>query len=349
MYPIPTFSKLHQVIVQEIRNQTGLTISPDSDASIRADGTAAVVEGLYRHQAYIQRQLFIQTADEPYLYIHAEELRIPRLDGTRAAGTVKAKSNSELTIEAGTKLTDGKGHFWSVIPTTIVKPNITTEISMSADQVGASWNFTGTALFWVSPAAGLSGTAEVVSIAGGSDQEELEAWRARLLERKQLGLSRDRSADLKAFMKDIAGVQDVYIYPKRRGLGSLDVAITAVGSPPILPSSELLETAQTVLDEYAGFWADCRVYAPTEQLVPVIAVISSGIGVDLNTVSDVIRNYFAEIGPTEIYQAAVLTARILAVAHVTDVQLSPSVNIVPEVNWMQTKWLRLGTLTVSAV
>ena len=348
MFPIPTFSKLRQVIIQEIRNQTGLTISPDSDASIRADGTAAIVEGLYQHQTYIQRQLFIQTADESYLYIHAQELKIPRFDGTRAAGSVKAKSNSEITIEAGTKLTDGKGHFWSVISTTVVKPNITTEINITADQVGASWNVISSTLLWVRPLAGLSGIVEVISIAGGSDQEELEAWRARLLERKQLGLSRDRSADLKVIMKDIAGVQDVYVFPKRRGLGSLDVAITAVGSPPNLPSSVLLSTVQTVLDEYAGFWADCRVYAPTEQLVPVNAVIA-GIGADLDTVRDVIRDYFAELAPAESYQAAVLTARIIAVAHVTDVQLSPSVNIVPKVNWMQTQWLRLGTLTVSAV
>lgn len=213
--------------------------------------------------------------------------------------------------------------------------------------MGSAWNYTGTSLMWVSPAAGLKGTADVVSIGGGSDTEELEAWRARLLERKQLGLSRDRSADLKAFMKDISGVQDVYVYPKRSGLGSMDVAITAVGNPPTLPSSVLLATAQTALDEYAGFWADCRVYAPTEQFVPVSAIVS-GVGVDLNTVRQVIRDYFAELAPAEAYQANVLSSRIIAVINVTDVQLSPSSNIVPIVNWMYTYWLRLGTLTVSA-
>lgn len=346
-YSIQTFSQLYNLIVQEIRNSTGLTISSDSDAGIRATGTASIVEGLYHHQAYIQQQLFVATADEPFLYIHAEELGLPRNGGTTASGTVTATSNINLTIAAGTKLTDGKGHFWSVVSSVSLDANTPESVNIVADQVGSAWNFTGTSLMWVSPEAGLKGTTEVISIGGGSDTEELEAWRARLLERKQLGLSRDRSADLKAFMKDIAGVQDVYVYPKRRGLGSMDVAITAVGNPPTLPSSVLLATAQTALDEYAGFWADCRVYAPTQQLVPVTAFIS-GIGVDLNAVRLVIRNYFAELAPAESYQAAVLTARILAVANVTDVQLTPSSNIVPEVNWMYTKWLRLGTLTVSA-
>jgi len=347
MYAIPAFLKQHQVIVQEIRNRTGLSVTSDSDASIRADGEASIVEGLYHHQAYIQRQLFVQTADEPYLYIHAEELKAPRLGGTRSAGTVKAKSNAEITIEAGTKLTDGKGHFWSVVSTTVVQPNIVTEISVTADQIGASWNFTGAALIWVSPIAGLSGTADVVSIAGGSDEEELETWRSRMLESKQLGQARDRESDLERAMKSVAGVGKIYIYKKRRGLGSMDVAITAVGSPPTLPAQAFIDAAQLVLDEEAGFWADCRVYSPTQQLIDLSAVVK-GTGVNYTDVESTIRSYMAELAPVEEYQANVLVSRIMALANVEDVTLTPNANIQPIVNWMHTYWLRAGTVAVSA-
>ena len=79
MFPILNFYQVHQIIVQEIRNRKGLSITADSDASIRADGTASVVEGLYQHQNYIQRQLFAQTADEAYLYIHAEAVSYTHL------------------------------------------------------------------------------------------------------------------------------------------------------------------------------------------------------------------------------------------------------------------------------
>ena len=345
-YSIKTFYEIHELIVQEIRNSTGLTIPFDSDASIRADGTASVVEGLYHHQAYIQKQLFIATADEPYLYIHAEELGLPRLGGTQASGTVTAISNVDLTIVTGSKLTDGKSHYWSVVTDTVLTANVPAIINVVADQVGASWNFSGS-LLWVSPQAGLSSKVTNVLINGGFDEEELEDWRARLLERKQLGQSRYREADLISLMKTIAGVKHVYVYPKRRGLGSVDVAITAMGNPPTLPSQALIDTAQTVLDEWAGFWADCRVYSPTEQLVPVSAVVS-GANADLVQVEQVIKDYFAELAPATAYQAAILTGRIVALPNVTDVQLTPSSNIVPTVDWMHTNWLRLGTLTVSA-
>lgn len=193
----------------------------------------------------------------------------------------------------------------------------------------------------------MSGKATDVSIGGGSDQEELEAWRARLLERKQLGLSRDREADLIGFMKGVTGVQHVYVYPKRRGLGSLDVAITAKGNPPTLPNQTLLDAAQAALDNYDGFWADCRVYLPTLQFVNITAVIA-GNGVNLNQVERVIRDYFAELAPADIYQAAILTARIVALPNVADVTLTPSSNVLPIVDWMDTNWLRIGTLAVSA-
>lgn len=345
MFLIPTYQKIHQVIIQEIRNQTGLSITPDSDASIRADGTAAAVEGLYQHQNYIQRQLFIQTADEPYLYVHAEELGLPRIGGTVASGTVFAISNITTTIQAGTKLTDGKGHYWSVVNATELKSNIKTSVDVIADQKGASWNFSGS-LLWVSPPAGVSGNATDVNIGGGLDVEELEAWRLRLLERKQLGISRDRKADLISDLKGISGIKNIYPYPKRRGLGSLDVAITAVGTPPTLPSANLLAEAQIILNSYTGFWADSRAYAPTEQLVPVSANVSGNV--NLETVRQVIRDYFAAIAPVEPYQAAILSARIVSVAGVTDVELSPSANIIPTIDPFATNWLRLGTLTVRA-
>jgi uncharacterized phage protein gp47/JayE len=347
MFTIPNFQQIRNTILQEIRGLTGINAHDDSDAAIRADGTASAVDGLYSHQSYIQKQLFIATADEPYLYIHAEGLSLPRLGGNFASGTVTAISNVDLTISAGSKLTNGKGYYWSVANDAVLKANVPFVIDVIADQVGASWNYNGS-LLWISPQAGLSGTTTNVSIGGGSDQEELENWRARLSERNQLGLSRDREADLKAFLKSVTGVQYVYIYAKRRGIGSLDAAITAIGNPSTLPSQALLNTAQAALDSYAGFWADCKVYAPTEQIVNVSANVT-GIGVNLNLVEQVIRDYFAELEPADIFQASILIGRIISLPNVTDVNLTPASNITPTVDWAYTHWLRLGTLSVSAI
>jgi uncharacterized phage protein gp47/JayE len=79
-YSVKTFAQIRNLVTQEVRNDTGLTVPDDSDAGIRADGEASIVEGLYHHQVYIQKQLFLATADEPFLYIHADELDCLRLN-----------------------------------------------------------------------------------------------------------------------------------------------------------------------------------------------------------------------------------------------------------------------------
>lgn len=166
-----------------------------------------------------------------------------------------------------------------------------------------------------------------------------------VLERKQQGLSRDRKADVISALKEVSGIKHIYVYAKRRGLGSLDVAVTAVGNPPTLPIKTLIEAAQEKLDVAAGFWADCRVYSPDEKLVDLTALVS-GIGVNLTEVETTIRNYFAEMEPAQTFQPAVIVSRIMALTNVTDVSLSIESNVVPTVNWMRTEWIRAGIIIV---
>lgn len=342
-YAIPTYSKLYSIIVQEIRGLTGLTITDDSDAGIRAAGTAAAIEGLYHQQAYIQKQLFVATADEPFLYLHAEEIGLPRQGGTYASGTVRAISNEALTILAGSKLTNGKGYYWTVTDDVILQPEVYSTVNVVADQAGASWNVTESSLLWVSPPAGLDSSAGVISIGGGTDQEQLEVWRARLLERKRLGEYKERRDDIEFMVKSLGNVEHVYHYPKRRGLGSYDVAITAKGTPPTIPSSELLNSAQAILDNYISDLTDCRIYSPTPQYVDIHVQLTGG---SVEVAEEVIRNYFAGIAPAEPYQAAVLSARLISIGGVTDVLLTPSTNITPTVTWQHLPWLRVGNVEV---
>ncbi|ENV33910.1 baseplate J/gp47 family protein [Acinetobacter gerneri] len=338
------FAEIREDITQEIRNKTGLTISNDSDAGIRADGAASVVEGLYHQQDYIQKQLFVATADEPFLYLHAERLKTPRFGGSKAAGSVTATSNIDLKIVAGSKLTDGKSHYWITVYDEYLKANRPKTIDITASQVGSSWNFDGSSLLWVSPAAGLSGQTTVVEINGGSDEEEVEAWRERMQEKEKLGTERDREADLERIVKDVAGVADVFIYPKRRGLGSLDVAITVAGNPPNSPSSALLSAVQDALDAYAGFWADVRAYAAIKEYLN-LKISYSGTA-SATEVEQTVKDYVGALIPAESYIDSTMVSRIKSLA-VTDVTITPNTNVAPTNTNLVTGWLRIGTLEVT--
>lgn len=343
-YPVKTFDQLRADIIQEIQNLTGLTLDDEDDAAIRADGEAAVVEGLYHHQSYIQKQLFVATADEPFLYIHAKRLECPRNGGSKASGRVRATSNIAVTIPAGTKVTDGKGHYWLTLYKETLIANKPKEIQVIAEFEGVSWNFDGEQLLWVSPLPGVAAQVDVIEISAGFDVEDVEAWRQRMMDKEALGLIRDREADLRRIVKDVPGVADVFIFPKRRGLGSLDVAITAAGNPPNSPSSALLALVQTALEEYSGFWGDVRAYAPTKEYLNITAVFTGSVSE--TEVEKVIRDYVGLLKPGETYVASTLVSRIKDLQGLTDIQLSPAVNQTPTLSVFTTGWLRIGTLTV---
>ncbi|MDR8285204.1 hypothetical protein FPK70_00360 [Acinetobacter baumannii] len=340
-----SFSQIRQDIVQEIRNKTGLTINDDSDAAIRADGTASVVEGLYHHQIYIQKQMFVATADEPFLYLHAVRLECPRNGGSKATGRVKANSNTAVTVPAGTKITDGKGRYWLTLYKEQLTANKTREIQVIAEQAGVSWNFDGQQLLWVSPLAGVAAQVDVIEMSGGVDVEDVEAWRQRMQAKEALGLIRDREADLERIVKDVSGVADVFIFPKRRGLGSLDVAVTATGNPPNSPSSALLAAVQAALEEYSGFWADVRAYAPTKEYLNITATYTGTAS--QSDVEQSIRDYVGLLKPAETFVVSTLVSRIKALIGVTDVQITPSLNQTPTLTVFTTGWLRIGNLAVN--
>lgn len=350
MFNTPNFEQIRQTILSEGRNLTGQILPEDSDFAIRAAGTAAAVEGLYAHQRWLQQQLFVRTADEYGLAIHAERLNLPRLGGVLATGQVLALGGSSgVVLPVGSRLGDGKGHFWQTTAAVTLVAGQSIVVAIEAESVGASCNKApATALTWVSPVTGLRSLAEVVTLSGGADGEPLESWRSRLLDAQALGRGQGRGDDYALAARGVAGVFHVYVFAKRRGLGSTDVAITAYGATGAdLPSPALLADVQAALEAVAVAHEDVRAYAPDAVLLDVDAVLT-GRNVDEAAVQQIIAAYLDGLEPAEPYRENVLSARIIGQAGVTDVRLTPNSNVLPRVDWMRLQWLRRGTITVTS-
>lgn len=346
MYQTPTYSQIKAVILQEYINQTGILPVSGSDGDIRASGTASVAEGLYAHQNHIQKQLFVATADEPYLYIHAEELGLPRLGGSVASGQVIATGTTDgVVLPAGSKLTNGFGLYWSTTADVTLSSGKGIEVPVQAEESGVAYNVSDT-LTWVSTVAGLQTIANVAVISGGSDVESIERWRGRLWEKKKLGKSLSRAEDLRQAVLGVSGVANAYVYPKRRGVGSVDVAITAQGANgATLPSDSLLAQTEQVLKDTAAFWEDARTFKPTVLDLDVTAKVT-GVNINTGEIYAIINDYLTALTPAESYKESVLSSLILAVVGVLDVQLTPNQNINPTVNMEQVGWIRPATIKV---
>lgn len=347
MYQVPTYSQIKSKILTEYLNQTGFVPKNDSDAAIRADGTAVAVEGLYEHQTFIARQLFVATASEPYLYLHADALGLPRLGGSIATGQVLAVGTTGgVTLPTNQTLTDGFGHYWRTTQDVILTAGVGVSVPVVAERQGAAYNQTGT-LSWVSPVNGLNPVAQIVTLSGGSNGEELERWRSRLAAKKALGKTLSRYEDLRQAVLGVAGVADCYIYPRRRGAGSVDAAITAQGANgATLPSDALLSQATAALEQAAVFFEDVRAFSPSIRPLNVTATLT-GAGINTGEATAIIRDYVTALIPAEPYRESVLTALLKDLDGVIDVQLDPNQNIVPDVSMLGVGWIRAGSITVN--
>jgi len=348
-YAVPDFDTIRGIVLAQCRNDTGLALPDDSDAAIRADGTAAVAEGLYDHQLWIARQLFVRTADEQGLVLHAQRLNLPRLGGSLATGQITTiGTTAGIDLPLGSQLTDGNGYYWMTTADATLIAGQSVTVPVQAQAVGASWNkLAASILTWTSPVSGQQPSSTVVELSGGSDGELLESWRSRLLAAEQLGVSQGRDADFAQAAKGVAGVLGAYVYDKRRGVGSVDVAVTAQGANGgDLPSPALLAQVQAAIQAVAVANEDVRAYAPNATPLDVTCVVY-GTNVNLSTVQQIISDYLAALIPAQNYVELELGSQILAQPGVTNATLTPSVDQVATVSPFVLTWFRPGNITVT--
>jgi uncharacterized phage protein gp47/JayE len=139
---------------------------------------------------YVAKQIFVSTADTPYLEKHAEQFGITRLGARKAHGVV------ELTgVDPGTTFAVGQQLEREDGVTFVVTKEVTAlassqiiALELQALIAGSSSNtMPGELLSFSPPLAGAPATAEVVGgIGGGSEEETDDQLRARVLDYMRL-------------------------------------------------------------------------------------------------------------------------------------------------------------------
>lgn len=124
----------------------------------------------------------------------------------------------------------------------------------------------GTALDFESPIAGANSSCTVSTggLEDGTDEEEIEDYRTRVLERMRNRPSAGTEADYIAWAKEISGVTRVWVNPLQLGVGTVVVYFVRdddAGS--IIPSAGEVTEVQDYIDSVRPVTADVTVSAPT--------------------------------------------------------------------------------------
>lgn len=350
MLSVPTLNEIRQAILRDIQSlNPQADIAVDSDHYARASSLAAVAEGIYAHQKWIIKQYFPDTADTDYLEKHAGLRGIRRRNATYASGLgAKVQGNNGVVIPVGEQITTKDGRFYEVIEAGTIH-NGSAQLKVRSLATGANQNIsTDVIASFMSAPAGVQSDCILVNITGGTDAESDASLLDRLLEHIRRPPAGGNKYDYKNWALSVDGVDAAFVYPLRRGLGTVDIAITSNND---MPSDETVNRCQAFIDEVRPVTAKeaCVVKPNVTQIDFTIEVKLVGVSLEdiRPEIQRALRDYFNTVIPADNFVVSQCEAVVSDLIGVVDRRfISPTANRQANIS-TGIEWFRLGSVTVS--
>lgn len=346
----PTFEEIRSDILRDIRNlNADADTGVDSDYFVRASSVASVATGIYQHQGWIVRQIFPDTADTEFLEWHARTRGLSRKSATTASGTLTVTGEPGATADAGDTVTRGDLSYTTTAAVTLDSEGNGT-VAASFSTAGAAGNTTAAAsgTFTATP-VGFDSSVIIGVMSGGTDRETDAELLARLLDIIRRPPAGGNKYDYRRWAMSVDGVTAAYVYPLRRGLGTVDVVITSANG---LPSAEIIAATQAYIDDVRPVTAkNCLVLGPKFKTVDLVIQVSlDGVTIDAATteITSAVTEYINKLPPGDPFIRSQAEMLISSVTGVVDrVIVSPATNVIPDVTESVVEWIRAGTIGVS--
>lgn len=348
---IPAFENILGQILRDIRNlQSEADIGKDSDNYARSAAFSAAIEGVYQKLAWIYRQIFADTSDEDELLHHAAIRGLFQKAAVTATGRVLLTGTPGATLLQGATFKHvSTGETFSAISSAEIDSDRSASVDVRANAVGVSLNGLSGELVVTSPPLGMSPSASFVGeTTGGEDAETMESLLSRYLDVVKSPPAGGAVYDYRRWAREVDGVVDALILPRRRGGGTVDVVITASNGAP---SAEVIANCLAHIESQCSVIADIRVYAPIIREVDSAALVELAAGYALADVQrEAQKSYESLLGglrPKEALKRSQIEAMINNLAGVLDRSVqAPLSNVKASDDESKIGWIRPGTITL---
>ena len=279
------------------------------------------------HLDWLSKQINTVTMDEDYLLREAPIYGIYRKAAVPASGYVSFSGTDGVVVPAGTQMkraSDG-----AIYLTT--SDGLDT-VPIIAEEAGAAGNAeAGATLSLVTPIAGVVSSATVTAegITGGSDIENVESLRARVIARKQQPPMGGNKSDYVAWALEVAGVTRAWAYKHWQGIGTVGVAFVRDNDTPILPSAVEVLAVKAHIEEKRPVTADVFVFAPiAKEINFTVAIFPNTVTVRSAVISEM-EAFFRRDGTPggTIYLSRVSEAISSALSEVHHKIIAPTENV----------------------
>lgn len=322
----PDYIQIRTAILRDVSAQNpARNVGSDSDLFIRSTAFGTAAEGIYRHQNWIIRQIFPDLADDDNVIKHAGYRGLTLKSATQAEGPVSlAGGQPGATLYMGAQGTLADGTMLTTTADIVLDSTGAGTGLVKVQTAGAAGNqASGLPLTWTAPPQGIPATANLGELAGGTDQETVKSLLARLLFVMRNPPCGGADQDYYIWAMNVSGVTGAYVYPNRRYVGSVDVAIKTAGG--IAPAS-LVAAVQAYIDEERPVQGNFLVMAPTPVPVNYSGTLTLGAGYDKATVGAAINatlsGWYDSFAPGQSSSLNKAIALIQDTAGVTDFDLA---------------------------
>lgn len=352
-FTTPTADQIRDDQLRDIKNLTQLPderLGPDSDWFIRASAVASVVEGCYQHQAWMVRQIFPDTADKEYLVLHARTRGLTRKPANSASGPATFAGQSGTRSDAG--LVFKRDNLtWTTLGEVVIGANGQGTAQAVSSLSGLAGNTGATTATLTTTPAGFDSAVTVGVMTGGTEEESDAELLARLLDIIRRPPAGGNKYDYRRWAMEVPGVTAAYVYPLRRGLGTVDIVITSAGG---LPSQDVITRTTAHINDVRPVTAkDILVLGPTNKSFDVHVKVSlDGITLaDAKTaITAALQDEDKRREPGVAFIRSQASMLISLITGITDVDITtPATNISAVTDTTKIEWLRLGAVTVESL
>lgn len=351
MFVVPTLEAIRDSILRDVQSlEPNADVSVDSDYYARASSLAAVAEGIYAHQKWIIKQFFPDTADTVFLEKHAGLRGIRRRNATYASGHGATVTGlPDTVIQAGLQIKTEDNRFYETTEQATISSAGSVLVPVRSLATGTVQNIQfATKGSFMSAPAGVESDVVLNDVIGATDEETDASLLERLLEIIRRPPAGGNRYDYRTWALSVDGVSAAYVYPLRRGLGTVDIAITANND---VPSDDTIRRCQAYIDDVRPVTAkESKVVKPDVTKVNFdIQVKISGITLleIKQAIQSALTDYFNTLIPGDGLIVSQCEAVVNNLVGVVDRRfITPTANRNADVV-SKIEWFRLGTVNVT--
>ena len=346
-----TTEEIYEALLAAFAQRAGFTPEADCDLAVRLYAAAAELQALGIQAEWVLDQSFPQTAQGVYLDYHAQMRGVSRTAATKAVGTIRFSiqrtSTSDLDIDSGTVcMTADEVRFQTTADAVLEAGELSVDVPAEALEAGRTGNAAAGAIQILTACpVGITGCTNPSPFTGGSDQEDDESLRQRILESYQRLPNGANAAWYEQTAMSHTGVAAARAVGRARGIGTVDVYIATEAG---LPGADLLAEVQADLQERREIAVDVQAKSPEAEEVDVTAEIAVRDGMDFSAVKTAVGQTLANFFSGRRLGRAVLLAELGdLIYHVDGVEnyrlLAPTADLPAD----DTALPMLGTVTVT--